>query len=307
MSVRPSKIIFDEVAILRKIDPSFVEKDWFVTQVIKIIGEIKAAPIGIIFSGGTALSKAHGLLERFSEDIDFRVCASEELCTRRVLSDFKGKVISTLRAEGFEIESNAVKASDENRFFSIDLDYDSHYSSPTALRSHVQLELTVRPVQLPPAYLAVSSFVNAASGKSPEVEKIGCIDPAESAADKLSAIAWRIPTRVRNGPKDDPSVVRHLYDLAILKEGISKIETFSNLVKCAMKHDTKYLKNWPDLVNKPLRDRFVRMFEILDSDKKYSSEYDQFTKGFCYSIENAPPNFSDVLKAVHALAKTVNF
>jgi predicted nucleotidyltransferase component of viral defense system len=50
-----------------------VEKDWYVTQVIRKISKIHYEDFQVIFTGGTALSKAYGLIQRFSEDVDFRV------------------------------------------------------------------------------------------------------------------------------------------------------------------------------------------------------------------------------------------
>ena len=48
--------------------PAHVEKDYYVTEVLRIIA---SAPSGrIIFKGGTSLSKGWNLIQRFSEDID---------------------------------------------------------------------------------------------------------------------------------------------------------------------------------------------------------------------------------------------
>ena len=71
----------------------------------------------------------------------------------------------------------------------------------------------------------------------PEITHIGCIDPAESAADKLSAIAWRILDRVRGGEDDDQYLVRHLHDLAILEDAALQYGAFSGLVAISMQHD----------------------------------------------------------------------
>ena len=49
------------------ISPALVEKDYYVTLVLKRISE--EVP-GLIFKGGTSLSKCHKVINRFSEDID---------------------------------------------------------------------------------------------------------------------------------------------------------------------------------------------------------------------------------------------
>lgn len=62
MNEAPAKEIIEEVASEFVIDPAFVEKDWYVTQVIQIMSAFSYEDFTLIFSGGTALSKAHQLL-----------------------------------------------------------------------------------------------------------------------------------------------------------------------------------------------------------------------------------------------------
>ena len=61
MSTPPKKELIEEVAQIKGISEAFIEKDWFVTQVIKIVSEIAFEDYRIIFTGGTSLSKAHGI------------------------------------------------------------------------------------------------------------------------------------------------------------------------------------------------------------------------------------------------------
>ena len=61
--------ILDHVSSWKNITPESVEKDWWVTAVLKCMFELKAAPY-MYFKGGTSLSKGWNLIDRFSEDID---------------------------------------------------------------------------------------------------------------------------------------------------------------------------------------------------------------------------------------------
>jgi predicted nucleotidyltransferase component of viral defense system len=160
MNLRPKRELFEEIAQIMGIAQSFVEKDWYVVQVIGIIAGIQHDDFGVIFSGGTALSKAHRLLRRFSEDVDFRVLEQKGPSTRNSRSAFRRKVVNALRHGGVTIEDQQVKARDENRFFSIDIYYESYFPPTDALRPHILIELTVKDIQLPPHYLSVSSFVS---------------------------------------------------------------------------------------------------------------------------------------------------
>ena len=63
--------IVDEIAAELGIDPAFVEKDWYSVQVLKTVAEHQSKTVETLFAGGTCLSKGHGLIQRFSEDLDF--------------------------------------------------------------------------------------------------------------------------------------------------------------------------------------------------------------------------------------------
>ncbi|GMU37770.1 MAG: nucleotidyl transferase AbiEii/AbiGii toxin family protein [Phycisphaerae bacterium] len=52
----------------RGLRPAIIEKDYFVTEALRIIAD--TATDQVIFKGGTSLSKGWNLIERFSEDID---------------------------------------------------------------------------------------------------------------------------------------------------------------------------------------------------------------------------------------------
>jgi hypothetical protein len=305
LNLRPNRELIEEIAQIMGIAQSFVEKDWYVVQIIGIIASVQHDDFEVVFSGGTALSKAHKLLQRFSEDVDFRVLERKGRSTRNSRSAFRRNVIDALRLDGFIIEDRQVKARDENRFFSIDLIYESYFPPAEALRPHVLIELTVKNIQLPPRYLPVSSFVNDVAKHSPEIAHIGCIDPAESAADKLSAIAWRIPDRVRGGEDDDPYLVRHIHDLAILKDAALQHGAFSGLVATSMQHDGARPRNDLSISGLTASEKFQRMLTILRSDNEYAQEYKRFVSGVSYAAPEQTPGFTEAVDALRNLVKTL--
>lgn len=64
--------IFTEIASQKGMKPFAVEKDWWVSRTLEIIFQMKAAN-HLVFKGGTSLSKAWKLINRFSEDIDLAI------------------------------------------------------------------------------------------------------------------------------------------------------------------------------------------------------------------------------------------
>jgi hypothetical protein len=67
------KAAFQEAANRRSILPIIIEKDFWVCWVLKqLFSHAELAP-NLTFKGGTSLSKAYNLIERFSEDIDLTI------------------------------------------------------------------------------------------------------------------------------------------------------------------------------------------------------------------------------------------
>lgn len=301
MSTIPDKVLIEEVALIRGISEAFIEKDWYATQVIKLIAEKKQEDIVLVFTGGTALSKAHRLIHRFSEDIDFRVLApgfdyKNNSQVRKAMSGFKKSMVEWL-SKSFEIINTT--ASDYNRNIVIDLGYPSQFTPAEVLRPHIKLELTLGTLQLPPFNLPVSSLINEMAGKQGEVESIACADPLENAADKVSALAWRVPARVRGINDKQPDLVRHLHDLAMLSDRAVTSPHFANLVGSAMRRDDSRAAEITDL---SVQEKISRAIEILATDPAYSLEYEKFVKGMSYAGEDAIPHFDAAIGKMRLLA-----
>ncbi|MBL1261738.1 MAG: nucleotidyl transferase AbiEii/AbiGii toxin family protein [Thiotrichaceae bacterium] len=62
--------LFSETAAIRAMTPAIVEKDFWVTWLLGRLFNDEVLKNLLMFKGGTSLSKAYGLIERFSEDVD---------------------------------------------------------------------------------------------------------------------------------------------------------------------------------------------------------------------------------------------
>lgn len=65
------------------IQPIFIEKDYWITLVLKRLSESKHND-SVVFKGGTSLSKGYKLIDRFSEDIDIAVINIPEMTANMV-------------------------------------------------------------------------------------------------------------------------------------------------------------------------------------------------------------------------------
>lgn len=307
MNTSPSRAIIEEVAQIKGISEAFVEKDWYVTQVIRLITSISFQDFALVFTGGTALSKAHGIIQRFSEDIDFRVIAPSltehsKSQQSKTLSAFKKAVVDMLQAH-FDVDQNQITARNGNRFIAIELNYPTLFGRADALRPHILLELTVSNLSLPALNLPVSSFINEVAKRLPEVKGIDCIDPVENAADKLSAITWRIPDRKRGTVDDDPDIVRHIHDLAILSDRVMNHPDFPTMVRSAIDRDDKRSETITGLT---LTQKLAKLLSILGLDAEYSPEYERFVNGMSYAPSGSILSFEKAVEKVSLLINVIN-
>lgn len=307
MSAQPDKDVFEEIAVIKGIRPAFIEKDWYVTQVIHRLTSVAYRDFQLIFSGGTALSKAHRLLQRFSEDVDYRVvsaslAAENPSRQRRLLSGFKATIIECL--DGFlKVDLDKVTARNGNRFFGIELAYPTLFDKQDALRPHLKVEFTIADLVLPAVYLPVGSLFHEVADLSPEVGSIACLDPVENACDKLSAMVWRIPIRVRGENDENPDIVRHIHDLAILSDRTSAHPSFEPLLLKTLDADDARSNIISGL---PIQEKFSRMLDILENDQEYRSEYDRFVGGMSYAPDGATLSYAEALEKIRGLIASIN-
>ncbi len=92
----------------RSIPAIYVEKDYWVTRVLKRLSESDYRE-AVVFKGGTSLSKAHRLIERFSEDIDLALREGHRLgdaARRRMMKGIEGAATQDLTyVKGHPLES----------------------------------------------------------------------------------------------------------------------------------------------------------------------------------------------------------
>lgn len=69
---KEKEAVFNAIAAQKGMKPFAVEKDWWVSRTLEIIFQMDIAK-HLVFKGGTSLSKAWKLIQRFSEDIDLAI------------------------------------------------------------------------------------------------------------------------------------------------------------------------------------------------------------------------------------------
>lgn len=114
------------------LNASILEKDIHVTDALSAITQIQDQKVNLVFCGGTSLSKAFGVIERMSEDIDLKIDIAplSEMTTsarKTYLSQYKEKIRTALIQVGFLENLEMAEASNLNQLFSMEWLYHSEY------------------------------------------------------------------------------------------------------------------------------------------------------------------------------------
>lgn len=297
-----TKEIIDEVSLETGIAPSYIEKDWYLVQVLDIISSLDTDKVKAVFAGGTSLSKGHDIIQRFSEDIDFSIIGLED-ANRKERSKYKNALIEAINAtDTLKVEQDSIFSRDENRFINFYVDYPKEFALEESLRNNLKLELSFKTTHLPPVVKKIKSFVSDYVPDCPSVS-MGCISTVETAANKFSALMWRVDIKDRSKTFDhmynDPALMRHLHDLSALYPMIKDDADFVRLVKEIYEIDKKRGDKSRDI---SLLDFMHQTLSTLRTDPIYKEEFNQFVRTMSYFSETE----TDFNKALHNYERLIS-
>src|SRR5262249_3303270 len=212
---------------------------------------------------------------------------------------YRARILDALTAAGFIAGTPVI--GDASRFFSVDLTYPSLFSVGPGLRPHIRVEMSFHPPALPPMARPLQSLIAVAQRHPPEVAAFPCIDPVETAADKLSALAWRVLVRQRGATGDDATIIRHLHDLAALTRAVEAAPAFVPLVFQAAAADAS--RGGGVLASSDPDTCFAQMLEQLRSDRLWAVEYEAFVRQVSFAQPTERIGFDQALAAVVALVE----
>lgn len=95
LSTTDKQAIFNEVSAQINLPSAAIEKDWWVVRTLELVFASSIAP-HTVFKGGTSLSKAWNIIDRFSEDIDLAL-DRRFLGMEKPDSEMSGSQVSKLR------------------------------------------------------------------------------------------------------------------------------------------------------------------------------------------------------------------
>ena len=203
---------------LCELDPSILEKDLLITEVLGLLADFDWGDVQPVFCGGTSLSKGHGVLERMSEDIDFKLVLPEgwsRSLARRQLSRLREQLVADLRQAGFDLPEVGITALNENHYLCLALGYAPQFPLAAALRAELRLDFTVHAPLLDPVRVEVQSLLMTMMPLNEQGITHMAVSMPETLVEKVVSFLRRTagwPEQLERNP-DDEQLVRHLYDV----------------------------------------------------------------------------------------------
>ena len=159
--------------------PFAVEKDWWVSRCLEIIFQLDVAK-HLVFKGGTSLSKAWKLIDRFSEDVDLAIdqdflmsptnnWSKKEKTTLRKLAgvyaaeNFFPEIEEAFKAQGYQnLVFDIVKTNESDKDPSILKIFYPNLVNPNGnyMDSCIQIELSCRSLREPFEVIEINSLVD---------------------------------------------------------------------------------------------------------------------------------------------------
>lgn len=262
---------------------AILEKDLLVTDVLHIIAHFDSGGIGLVFCGGTCLFKAHNLIERISEDVDFKLIVPDGLSRsgrKRTLSQFKKRMISVFEQAGYSVPLDQVVARDENSYICMSLQYESQFAPVASLRTEIKVEFSARAPELPTVPLPVSSMLARLIQHPPDtLWHISCISVEETLAEKVLSFLRRTAEAMagRNRGAYDDRLVRHLYDVTLIGQNHQDFEQArKHFLKLVMGDAIQFRNQFPEFEQDPQGQMQLALNALHQQPVSFERDYVRF-------------------------------
>lgn len=267
---------------LTSLPPGLFEKDLLITEVLRTVVAVDSDDIRLVFCGGTCLSKAYGLIERMSEDIDFKLVLPQGLshsARSRLLSQFKKRLADALTAAGFAVPADEIIARDENSYVSLNLHYESRFAPVASLRAEIKVELNARPPVLPTTSQPIASMLDVLIQAPATNLLVECIGVEETLAEKLLSFLRRTAEARagRNRADYDDRLVRHQYDVRAISRGREGMALPHELFAALVAGDAaRYRNQYPEFEVDPVGQMRVVLNALHHEADAFERDYLRF-------------------------------
>lgn len=253
--------LFNQTASIKGISPEIVEKDFWVCWILHWIFHLQGLP-RLIFKGGTSLSKAFGIISRFSEDIDLVINRHQlgftdegdpanqqgtklrdrtieklkDSCRDAIAEDFvpglQAQIRSIIGESGWTLEIDPYARDGDT----VDFKYPAGIPNSLAsryIKRAVRLELGCRSDQVPCEEAKVTPYAAEAFPDQFQVRdaNVNAISPERTFWEKAT-ILHREYYRVEAGKPVSERIFRHYHDVVVISKhqrGLSALKDLALL------------------------------------------------------------------------------
>ena len=276
------KEIIETIASEEHRTTQMVEKDTIQSMFLL---ELSKSEIPFVFKGGTSLSKAYGLIDRFSEDIDLSMnrkpTESEKKKIKKTITDIADNLGFTL--------SNPEDIQSRHSYNKYIFEYESLFNEdPLEIIIETSFYQAVYPVEIHVVNSFVGSFCKKRGITLPvpfdaSVVNMQVQSLERTFIDKVFAIC---DYRIQDMQDRDS---RHLYDIAKLLPRIELNQELDDLID-EVRDDRMLSRNNPSA---QLEHNIPKMLKEIISSHFYEPDYNNITRKLLYedvSYENAITN-----------------
>lgn len=261
------RISLEQAQINSGIISKAIEKDWWVTLVLKALFELPYAKY-FIFKGGTSLSKGWRLISRLSEDID--IALSPEAFGKEYKPLPSHSYVRKIKKEGSAFTATIIKQLLEEKLTeyylngkeiqvyaepvqpdfpdkdpqTIFVSYPSLYAPHKYLEDKVKIEFSVRSIKDPYEIVEIQSILSEHFLQLPYQEisfEVSAASPHKTFIEKMCLMHEKIVKKEIQNP-DVERQSRHLYDMSQMKDNgvLQKVLNDRMLYTIIV----EYRKNW---------------------------------------------------------------
>lgn len=292
------------------ITPALLEKDIHVTDALLSLMPLQDDGLQLVFCGGTSLSKAYGLIERMSEDIDLKVVLTQpntlnRSAIARRLSFLKQQVGATLSSLGLMEDSAHRIARNENRYFGMRWLYEPAYEAHGSLRPYLSIELTTRSPNYPIEERPVSYLLNRLLERPP-IQNIACVSVAETLSEKVVSFLRRYAQN-RAGKMHQPwdtALIRHIYDVHCIHQlNPACIELAKTHFAKLVADDVTEFGNQFEAFAEAPRVTLLQALTSAASDKSCKEEYQRYLLPLIFG--DTRPGYDEAFESFNYCATTL--
>lgn len=312
--------VFNAIAAEKGMTPFAVEKDWWVSRTLEIIFQMNIAK-HLVFKGGTSLSKAWKLINRFSEDIDLAIDKeffegySGDISKTKIsklrkeagiytTGTFFGELQEEFKAKGFnDLDFKVINTNESDQDPRvIEIYYPNSITSPSEyVLPRVQIEISCRSLREPfsiQTFGALVDEVYAGRDFAKPLFDVPTVNPERTFLEKLFLLHEEFHRPTEKMRVDRLS--RHLYDIYHLsKAGIAeKAITDKELYETIVAHRYKFSRV-VDVDYNLHNPKTLNSIPVAEKIEEWKADYSKMKEDMIY--EEKKPSFEDLIDNLNEL------